>query len=61
MIEEVAVSALQRAIAEVKQLWLVIGWVTKKFNILTCSVLRARGPLNRIITVCPHELLPGRR
>jgi hypothetical protein len=39
-LDSLAVSALRRAIAEVKQRWPVIGWVTKKkyyFELLRAS------------------------
>jgi hypothetical protein len=38
-LEGLVVSALQRAIMEVKQHWSVIGWVTKKIIISSSSVL----------------------
>jgi hypothetical protein len=50
------VSALRRAIAEVKQRWLVIGWVTKNYYL---ELLRAlEGTLSRWSLLHLQSLVP---
>jgi hypothetical protein len=51
-----AVSALSRAIAEVKQCWSVIGWVTK--NLLSRYSVFRKGTLSRWSQLYLHSLAP---